>query len=170
MTRTKIIARDTLDTVIRLAQQNHQLSVTAETIPSFYSYLAWFRDTQHYDLNFGKNFNGHTPAFWITVDATLMYSYLLGQRQVRIDLYTEKSTLIDSKEKLPFLRSRGTASAFWPDLELYLLFSRREVANKLHSFPKYRDLFDHICNYHQLKEHWGQQLQYEKDVAVKKRR
>ncbi len=170
MTRAKILTRDTLDTVIQLAQQNHRLSVTTETIPSFYSYGTWFLDTQRYDLNSGKSFNGHTPAFWITVDATLMYSYLLGQRQVKIDLRTEDRTLIDSKEKLPFLRSRGTASAFWPDQELYLLFSRREVANKLHSFPKYRDLFDHICNYRPLKEHWGQQLQYEKDVAVKKKR
>lgn len=158
----------TIDEIIDITKEDCQLNVTDTNRGAISSFLEWFLRSNPYDFSIGRKFNGHTPAFWLMTDATLIYSYLQGERSVREDLYTDKTTFIESRDQLPLLRSRGGQQAQWPDNNVYTLFLRRDRNAVAHSLPGYQGLFDLVSAYPLLIERWGKQLHYAQDVAVKR--
>lgn len=158
----------TIDEIITAAQQHYQLNVNETNRPAISSFLEWFLEKIFYNLSAGRKCNGYTPTFLMMIDVALIYSYLQGERAVREDIYSEKTTLIESREQLPLLRSRGAQQAQWPDNHLYTLFLRRERNGNQHSLPQYRQLFDQVFAHPLFIEKWGKQLHYAEDVAVKR--
>lgn len=160
---------ETIDTVIEELEQAHHLVLLPTQKIELTSFATWFVEEQNYNLAEGKKHLGRGPYFWLTVDATLLYMYILGMKEVKIERIGNKTTIIDSVEKLPYLRSRGTMQEWWADERLYSIFNRRYHAKEHHGLPGYRELVDIIGGYAEVQKKFGRSISYEGDFTLKKR-
>lgn len=150
---------ETIDAVIEeLEQAHHRALLPAQKI-ELTSFAKWFVENQDYNLASGKKHHGRGPYFWLTTDATLLYMYIMGMREVKTERIGNATTIIDSIEKLPYLRSRGTMLEWWPDERLYSLFNRRYRAED-HGLPGYQQLIDIIGSYPAVQERFGRSISY----------
>ncbi|MCH8003121.1 MAG: hypothetical protein IH934_00680 [Nanoarchaeota archaeon] len=162
---------DTLDNVINEAQKKYGLPVTAENRQEYDEFL------QRVSVLHPDYFESKEPTtedkqfkypryFGLAVDIVLIFARIIGEMVVKKDGFDEEGTFIDSHEKLPLIRSYGQID-LWPDEDLGLLFSRRDLNRRKNELQGYSEIIDEVLSDPYVVKKIGNGLTYEKNVNIK---
>ena len=156
----------TIEDVISELQEHYALGRTPDQEQRYRAFLQRQQRKHKYDLNCRPRRRGRlvqrSPYFDLLVDSALLFSYLMGEREVRDDY--GKLSFIATREEIKCLK---VASSVERDSGISQIYNRRDKASRDFRLPSYVDLFNEIGSDQAVRKKRGEAINYAKHCRGK---
>ena len=124
-----------------------------------------------YDLNKDTGTKKFPKYLFVSLlsDEVYYFSIYMRQTEVEVDMYSDRSELVDSKDKLRHMQLFSSEISFWSDETLFNIYRRRNLNGKKSGMIGSMDILNELGKDPEVVKLWGREVVYENDIGGRRR-